>query len=110
MTEQLYTYDPAEALDTPEAIAVFMADAFETGDASYIAKAMGVVAKARGMADLARETGLARQQLYKSLSDEGNPTLKTMLAVTQALGLEIVVRPVSDTKKTQEPGPHGRWY
>lgn len=47
MTEKLYTYDPAEALDTPEAIAVFIADAMETGDAAFIAKAMGVVAKAK---------------------------------------------------------------
>lgn len=95
MTDKLYTYDSAETLDGPEAIAVFMADAFETGDASYIAKAIGVVAKARGMADLARDTGLARQQLYKSLSEDGNPTLKTMLAVTSALGLKIVVKPAA---------------
>ena len=49
----------------------------ETGDAAYIAKALGVVAKARGMSELARETGLAREKLYKSLSEGCNPTLKT---------------------------------
>ena len=85
MTEHLYAYDPAEALDSPEAIAVFVADAMETGDAAYIAKA-------RGMSELAKETGLAREQLYKSLSEGGNPTLKTFLAVVRALGLEPTVR------------------
>ncbi|KHL70967.1 hypothetical protein SF06_03770 [Pseudomonas flexibilis] len=92
MTEQLYAYDPAEALDSPEAIAIFVADAMETGDAAYIAKALGIVAKARGMSELAKETGLAREQLYKSLSEGGNPTLKTFLAVVRALGLEPTVR------------------
>lgn len=93
MKERLYTYDPAEALDSPEAIAVFLADALETGDAGYIAKALGVVAKARGMSQLARETGLAREQLYKALSEEGNPTLKTFLAVSRALGVCLTVQP-----------------
>lgn len=93
MTEKLYAYDPAEALDSPEAIAVFVADAMETGDAAYIAKALGVVAKARGMTELARETGLAREQLYKSFSEGGNPTLKTFLAVARALGIDLTVKP-----------------
>lgn len=91
MSEKLYAYDPAEALDSPEAIAIFMSDAMETGDVAYIAKAMGVVAKARGMTELARETGLAREQLYKSLSEDGNPTLKTFLAVTRVLGLNLTL-------------------
>nr|UVN18323.1 hypothetical protein pPsy0462c_00064 [Pseudomonas syringae] len=76
MSESIYDYDPAEALDGPEAIAVFMADAFETGNADYIAQALGVVAKAKGMSELAKETGLSRQQLYRSFSTDGNPTLK----------------------------------
>ena len=78
MTEPIYDYDPAQALDSPEAIAVFIADALDTGDAANIAKAMGVVARAKGMTELAKETGLAREQLYKSFSESGNPTLKTM--------------------------------
>lgn len=89
MAEQLYDYDPALALDNPEAIAIFMSDAFETGDIGYIAKALGVVARARGMTEIARETGLSREQLYRSFSEKGNPTLKTTLAVMRAIGVDI---------------------
>ncbi|UXY54582.1 addiction module antidote protein [Pseudomonas tohonis] len=95
MMEELYDYDPAEALGSPEAIAVFVADALETGDAAYIAKAMGVVARAKGMTELARETGLSREQLYRSFSEQGNPTLRTMLAVMRALGLDMTAKPHS---------------
>lgn len=93
MKEAIYDYDPAEALDGPEAIAIFMADAFETGNADHIAQALGVVAKAKGMSQLAKETGLDRKQLYRSFSTDGNPTLKTLLAVTQALGIDLTTRP-----------------
>lgn len=90
MTEQkLYDYDPADALKSDEAVEVFLSDAFESGDARYIAKALGVVARAKGMTKIARETGLAREQLYKSLSENGNPTLETTLAVLKAIGFEI---------------------
>lgn len=95
--QKLHNYDPATALGSPEAIAVFMADALETGDAAYIAKAMGVVARAKGMAELARETGLSREQLYRSFSEKGNPTLKTMLTVMKALGVDMTARPHSVT-------------
>lgn len=90
MKEQLYDYDPATVLDSPEAIAIFMSDAFETGDIGYIAKALGVVARAKGMTEIARETGLSREQLYRSFSDKGNPTLKTTLAVMRAIGVDIM--------------------
>jgi len=92
MKEQIYDYDPAASLEGPEAIAIFISDAFETGDAKYIAQAMGVVARAKGMAELARETGLSREQLYRSFSSKGNPTLKTMLTVMRALGLDMTAR------------------
>lgn len=92
MAELLYDYDPAVALESPEAIAVFMADAFETGDAAYIAKALGVVARAKGMTDIAKETGLSREQLYRSFSENGNPTLKTTLAVMRALGVDVTAK------------------
>jgi probable addiction module antidote protein len=75
---KLYNYDRAEALKSDEAIEVFMADAFEAGDARYIAKALGVVARAKGMTKIARRTGLAREQLYRTLSENGNPTLATI--------------------------------
>ncbi len=92
MVEQLSTYDPAAALVSDEAIAVFMADAFETGDASYIAKTLGVIARAKGMAQIAAQTGLSREQLYRSFSERGNPTLKTTLAVMKAIGLEVTAK------------------
>ncbi|MBA1290576.1 addiction module antidote protein [Pseudomonas japonica] len=97
MNEELYDYDPAAALDGPEAIAIFLSDAFETGDAEYIAQALGIVARARGMTELARETGLSREQLYRSFSSHGNPTLKTLLAVTKALGVDMTARLHSPT-------------
>ena len=92
MAEKLTTYDPAEDLSSDEAISVFMAEAFQTGDSGYIAHALGVVARAKGMAQIAGETGLSREQLYRSFSENGNPTLKTTLAVMQALGIELTAR------------------
>jgi probable addiction module antidote protein len=85
-------FDPANALVDEEEIAFFMADALETGDAAYIAKALGVVARAKGMTTIARETGLSREQLYRSFSEEGNPTLKSTLAVMKALGIELTIK------------------
>jgi probable addiction module antidote protein len=92
MTEKLTTYDPAEDLSSDEAVATFMAAAFETNDSSYIAHALGVVARAKGMAQIAGQTGLSREQLYRSFSENGNPTLKTTLAVMKALGLDLTAK------------------
>lgn len=92
MAEKLTTYDPALALVDDDELAVFMADAFETGDAGYVAHALGIVARAKGMAQIARDTGLSREQLYRSFSEAGNPTLKTTLAVMKALGIDLTVK------------------
>lgn len=92
MAEKLYDYDPADALKSDEAIETFLADAFETGDARYIARAVGVVARVKGMTKIARETGLAREQLYRSFSENGNPTLETTMAVLKAIGFELTGR------------------
>lgn len=89
MTDKITDFDPLEMLRSDEAIGVFLADALETGDAGHIASALGVVARAKGMTLVARETGLAREQLYKSLSTTGNPTLATTLAVMKAIGFEL---------------------
>ena len=89
MAEGLTTYDPAEDLITDEAVAIYMAEAFHTNDVAYIAHALGVVARAKGMAQIAGQTGLSREQLYRSFSANGNPTLKTTLAVMKALGIEL---------------------
>jgi probable addiction module antidote protein len=93
MIEKVYDYDPAAALESEVAISVFLGDALETGDSAYVAKALGIVARAKGMSELARETGLSREQLYRSFSERGNPTLKTLLAVTRALGVDLTTRP-----------------
>jgi probable addiction module antidote protein len=90
--DKLTNYDPAEDLNSDKAIEVFISEAFKTGDAAYIAHALGVVARARGMADVASSTGLSREQLYRSFSNRGNPTLKTTLAVINALGIRIAAK------------------
>ena len=90
--EKLRNYDPAEDLGSDEAIAIFMAEAFLTNDAGYISHALGVVARAKGMAQIASQTGLSREQLYRSFSEKGNPTLKTTLAVMKALGIELTAK------------------
>jgi probable addiction module antidote protein len=69
-----------------------MADAFETEDASSIAHALGVVARAKGMAEIAAQTGLSREELYRSFSESGNPALKTTLAVMKALGIHLTAK------------------
>lgn len=92
MTETLTRYDPAEDLGSEEAIAVFMAEALQTGDVRYIAHALGVAARAKGMARIASQTGLSREQLYRSFSERGNPTLKTTLAVMGALGITLTAK------------------
>ena len=96
MAEKLTSYDPAAALIDDEEIAAFMADAFETGDAGYIAHSLGIVARAKGMTQIARDTGLSREQLYRSFSEAGNPTLKTTLAVMKALGIDLTAKPRSE--------------
>jgi len=95
MTEKLTTFDPAELLTSDQAVAAFMADAFESGNTGYIAHALGVVARARGMAAIAKETGLSREQLYRSFSERGNPTLKTTMAVMKALDIDLTAKPAA---------------
>jgi probable addiction module antidote protein len=93
VAEKLTSFDPAEGLTSDEAIAGFLAEAFASEDTGYIAHALGVVARAKGMTQIAKETGLSREQLYRSFSETGNPTLKTTIAVMKALGIELTARP-----------------
>ncbi len=90
MTVKTLPLDPAELIETPEDVAHFLEAAFEDGTAEEIAHALGTVARSRGMGALADKTGLSRQALYKSLADDGNPTLETFLKVIRALGLKLV--------------------
>lgn len=86
-------WDSAEYLKTGEDIRHYLEACFEDGgdDAAFIAHAFGVVARARGMMQLAQETGLSREALYRGLSQDGNPTLSTLMKVTHALGLRLTV-------------------
>lgn len=86
---KLAKFDVATLLEDDGAIQVFMDDALETGDAAYIAQALGVVARAKGMSKVARKSGLSRESLYKALSAEGNPEFGTVLKVLRALDLKI---------------------
>jgi probable addiction module antidote protein len=95
------SYDSAEFLDTDEAIDEYVRAASEDGDAAAIARALGVVARARGMSQLSRETGIARTSLYKALSGEGNPELATIAKVAQPLGFRLALT----VNKTTGPTP-----
>lgn len=86
-------FDPAEYLDSPKAIAAYLTDALETGDPAFVADALGVIARARGMSEIAREAGVSRESLYRSLSTDGNPEFATVMRVAQALGLRLTVTP-----------------
>ena len=92
MTEKFTKLDLAELLTSDEAIEFFLAEAFETKDPGHIAHCLGVAARAKGMLQVSKETGLARGALYRMLSADGNPTLKTMLSVLDVLGLDITVK------------------
>ncbi len=85
-------FDPADFLDTQETQLELLADAVETGDARYIANALGAIARARGMARVADEAGLTRQALYRSLSETGDPRLTTLLGVAKSLGLKLTFK------------------
>jgi len=90
-TVKLRKWDSAEHLKTEKDIALyFEACLDEAGDdAAFIAKSLGTIARARGMTQLAKDTGLGRESLYKALSGEGNPSFATILKVTRALGLRF---------------------
>lgn len=82
-------WDVTESLDSDERIQAYLEAALEEGDAALIAAALGDIARARGMTEIARQTGLGRESLYKALSPEGNPEFSTILKVVRALGLKL---------------------
>ncbi len=90
MAISIKDYDAAEFLTDDETIAAYLTEALESDDPKYLAKALGAVARARGgMAQLARETGITRESLYRALSEAGNPELGTALKVIHALGVRL---------------------
>lgn len=90
---ELRPFDPANHLETEEDILYYLEAAMEGNDPKHIASALGDIARSKGMSEIARKTGLGRQALYTALSENGNPTLETLAAVLNALGLELTVRP-----------------
>ena len=89
---ELRPFDAANYLETEEDILYYLEAAMEVNDPKHIASALGDVARAKGMTEIARKTGLGRQALYAALSENGNPTLETLTSVLSALGFELSVQ------------------
>ena len=87
-------WDGAEYLETPEAMAAYLEAAFEDGDPQVITHALGNVARAKGMSQVAKDAGITRAGLYKALSSDGDPRLTTLLGVFKSLGLAVSVHPI----------------
>lgn len=92
-TETFTRWDPVDDLKTDEDVALYFQACVDEdpGDGSLVRAALGDIARARGMSQLARDTGLAREGLYKALSPEGNPEFATVMKVIKALGLKLGV-------------------
>jgi probable addiction module antidote protein len=89
-------WDPAEHLTTAEDMAAYLEAALEEGDSGLVAAALGDIARAKGMTQVARDAGLGRESLYKALSPSGNPEFSTILRVIQALGLQLHAAPATE--------------
>lgn len=87
--ERTSMWDAAEHLQTDEDVAAYLEAALEENDPSLVAAVLGDIARAKGMSQIARQTGLGRESLYKALSPEGNPEFRTILKIVQALGLQL---------------------
>jgi probable addiction module antidote protein len=85
------TFDPAEFLTSEDDVVRYLNVWMEDGTPQEIARALGDVARSKGMTEIAKRTGLGRQALYNALSENGNPTLETLMAVLSALGLRLSV-------------------
>jgi len=100
MTLKLKKWDVTEHMDNEEYISEYLKAAFESGDISEITRALGDVARARNMTDLAEKMGISRQGLYKTLSENGNPEFATIQKLITALGLQMsIVTPVKPVGK-----------
>ncbi|MGH9382117.1 MAG: addiction module antidote protein [Thermoanaerobaculia bacterium] len=100
MAERYSRYDSADYLQTESDIAEYLNACVAEGgdDPAFIAHALGVVGRARGMMQLAEKTGISRAGLYKALSGEGNPTFDTVAKVAKALGLQVTFRPTTSER------------
>ncbi len=91
MPRKLKRWDPAETLKTKEDIAAYLDAVLEDGDPELLKAALGDIARAKGMSEIAKKTGLGRTSLYKALSPDGNPEFATVARVLHALGLRLRV-------------------
>lgn len=89
---QLTEFDAAELLDSEQAIADYLTVVLEENDPSALVDALGTIARARGMTDIARETGLTREALYRALRADAHPRFDTVARVLQALGVKLVAQ------------------
>lgn len=102
MAVKITEWDAAEHLDSEEMIAAYLDAILEEGGATLMRVALGDVAKARGMSELAERTGITRAGLYKALAENGNPSMDTVETVLHAMGLRLSVTPIVEEK---EPVP-----
>lgn len=93
MTIKTKPFDAARYVTTAEAQAELLTDAFASRNGAHIAGALGVIARARGMTQVAKDAGVTREALYRALSKDGDPHLSTLLGVAKALGIRITVEP-----------------
>lgn len=96
MTLKTRPFDVARYLATDESLALYLTEALETREVPYIAHALGVVARAKGMSAVAKDAGLSRESLYRALSEDGNPELDTLLKVFHALGLKLLAQSAAE--------------
>jgi probable addiction module antidote protein len=89
---QVTRFDAAGYLDSEERQAAYITAALETGDAEFVRDALGLVARARGMGEIAKSAGLNRESLYKALGESGNPEFGTIMRVLHAMGLTLSAR------------------
>jgi len=95
-------FDAAEHLRSPEDQAELLTDALATGNAAYIANALGTIVRARGMSEVARGAGVSREALYKSLTLKGDPKLTTFMSVLKTMKLELTARPEAATGRVRK--------
>ena len=95
MTLETQPFEPADYIRGPEEAAIYLNDAVASGDPAVVAAALGTIARARGASSVAAGAGISRAALYKGLAPSGNPTLATVMAVMQELGLKLAVEPAA---------------